>query len=911
PPPPSQELPSTSQVLPTPPPSPIAHPPSPQQPQPLKPLHDAKISMDLLYTLLETCTTLTRRVEHLEQDKIAQTLEITKLKQMVKKLEMRNKLKVSKLRRLKRVGTAQRVDTSEDTVTDDVSKQGRIIANIDADEDVTLKDVTDIAKEVAVDAEIEVNADVQGRQAESQAQIYQIHLEHADKVLSMQDDEVEPAKLQEVVEAVTTAKLMTEVVTAASATITAATTLITTVVITTAPSAARRRKGVVIRDPKDTVTPSIITHSEPKSKDKGKGIMVEDPKPIKKQAQIKQDEAYARELKAELNKKINWDDVIDQVQRKEKEDNDKFNSNVDFLKKTREQMEEEDIKALKRASESQAEKAAKKQKLDEEPKNFSDDFLLTTLTYMFEKHDVQAQVWKNQRTVHGLEKVKCWRLLESCGVHIITFTTTQMILLVERRYPLTRFTLDQMLNNIRLEVEEESEVSLELLRFVVQIVLWSLDFGCSKHMTGDRSQLTNFVHKFLVTAKFSNDHVAKIMGYGDYNIRNVTISRDHICSACAMGKSKKKSHKPKSKDTNQEKLYLLHMDLCGLMRVKSVNGKKYILVNVDDYSRFTWVKCLRSKDEAPYFIIKFLKMIQVRIKQNGVIERRNRTLIEAARIMLIYAQALLFLWAEAVATACYTQNQSIVQLRHGKTPYELLLNKLPDLSFLYVFGTLCYLTNDSENLGKLQPKANIRIFIGYAPTKKAFQIYNRRTRRIVETIHVDFDELTAMASEQSSLGPALHEMTPATISSGLVPKPTSSTSYVPPSRNDWDLLFQPMFDELLTPPPSVDPSPPEVIALIADVIPPEQAESTDSPSSTTVDQDALSPSKSQTTPETQPPIISQDVEDDNHDIAVAHMRNDPLFGMPIPEVGSDQSSSMVSSHTIVHPDHQISQHNSK
>nr|GFA87689.1 copia protein [Tanacetum cinerariifolium] len=117
--------------------------------------------------------------------------------------------------------------------------------------------------------------------------------------------------------------------------------------------------------------------------------------------------------------------------------------------------------------------------------------------------------------------------------------------------------------------------------------------------------------------------------------------------------------------------------------------------------------------------------------------------------MFIYAQALLFLWAEDVATTCYTQNQSIIRLRHQKTPYELLHNKLPDLSFLHVFDALCYPTNDSENLGKLQPKADIGIFIGYTPTKKAFLIYNRRTRRIVETIHVDFDELTAMASEQS------------------------------------------------------------------------------------------------------------------------------------------------------------------
>ncbi|GJU84795.1 retrovirus-related pol polyprotein from transposon TNT 1-94 [Tanacetum coccineum] len=158
-----------------------------------------------------------------------------------------------------------------------------------------------------------------------------------------------------------------------------------------------------------------------------------------------------------------------------------------------------------------------------------------------------------------------------------------------------------------------------------------------------------------------------------------------------------------------------------------------------DHAMFCMCNGQKSKDEAPNFIIKFLKMIQkVDIsyetfvarspQQNGVIERRNRTLIEAARTMLIYSKAPLFLWEKAVATACYTQNHSIVRLRYDKTPYDLLHEKLPDLSFFYVFGALCYLTNDSENLGKLQPKADIGIFIGYAPTKKAFRIYNRCTR---------------------------------------------------------------------------------------------------------------------------------------------------------------------------------------
>nr|GEW62337.1 retrovirus-related Pol polyprotein from transposon TNT 1-94 [Tanacetum cinerariifolium] len=300
---------------------------------------------------------------------------------------------------------------------------------------------------------------------------------------------------------------------------------------------------------------------------------------------------------------------------------------------------------------------------------------------------------------------------------------------------------------VKSSLNKASVVDSRASSSVVQIVLWYLDSGCSKHMTGDRSQLINFVQKFLGTVKFGNDHVAKFMGYGDYQIGNVTISRvyyveglghnlfsvavktlrldevafrqhtcfirnlkgvnlltgslgnnlytlslqdmmasspicllskasktkswlwhrrlshlnfvainhlarqglvrglsklkfenDHLCSACAMGKSTKKSYKPKSKNTNQEKLYLLHMDLCGPMRIESVNGKKYILVIVDDHSRFTWVKFLRSKDEAPMFTIKFLKMIQsdvseqtmglsLLIKHCGIIMKRLASLM--------------------------------------------------------------------------------------------------------------------------------------------------------------------------------------------------------------------------------------------------------------------------------------------
>ncbi|GKD63281.1 retrovirus-related pol polyprotein from transposon TNT 1-94 [Tanacetum coccineum] len=341
-------------------------------------------------------------------------------------------------------------------------------------------------------------------------------------------------------------------------------------------------------------------------------------------------------------------------------------------------------------------------------------------------------------------------------------------------------------------------------------------------MTGNRSQLMNFVSKFLGTVQFENDQVAKIMGY-----------------ACALGKSKKSSHQPKAEDANQEKLYLLHMDLCGLMHVESINRKKYILVIVDDYSRFTWVKFLRSKDEAPDAIIKCIKNIQFRLnaticnvrtdngtefvnhtlldfyenvgishqtyvartpQQNGIVERRNRTLVEAARTMLIFSKAPMFLWAEAINTACYTQNRSLIHLCYNKNPYELIHDKKPDLSFLHVFGSLCYPTNDNEGLGKLNAKADI-----------------------------------AMASKQFGSGPGLQVMTPATSCSRLVPHIIPQQPCNLKNRDDWDSLFQPLFDEYFNP-PTIAVSP--ILVAVA----PRGVNKDNSPVFTSIDQDAQSSS---------------------------------------------------------------------
>ncbi|GJW48047.1 retrovirus-related pol polyprotein from transposon TNT 1-94 [Tanacetum coccineum] len=168
-----------------------------------------------------------------------------------------------------------------------------------------------------------------------------------------------------------------------------------------------------------------------------------------------------------------------------------------------------------------------------------------------------------------------------------------------------------------------------------------------------------------------------------------------------------------------------------------------------------------------------------------------------------------------------------------------------------------------------------------------------------------------MASEHSSSEPALHEMALPTICSGLMSNPPPSTPFVPPSRSEWDILFQPLFDELLYPPSSVDRPVPEVITLIVEVVAPVPAASTSSPSSTTVDQDAPSPSNSQTTPETQSPVIPNDVEEDNHDLDVAHMNNDPFFGILIPENDSEASSSLDVIPTVVHTATPNSEHVTK
>nr|GFA62048.1 retrovirus-related Pol polyprotein from transposon TNT 1-94 [Tanacetum cinerariifolium] len=155
--------------------------------------------------------------------------------------------------------------------------------------------------------------------------------------------------------------------------------------------------------------------------------------------------------------------------------------------------------------------------------------------------------------------------------------------------------------------------------------------------------------------------------------------------------------------------------------------------------------------------------------------RRNQTLVEAARTMLIFSRAPLFLWAEAIATVCFTQNRSIIHRRFNKTPYELINGIKLDISFLHVFGALCYPKNGREDIRKLGAKCDIGFFIGYSIDSCTYRIYNQRTKKIMDTMNVSFDELSAMAFEQRSSKPRLQSMTYGQIGSGLDLTYASST----------------------------------------------------------------------------------------------------------------------------------------
>ncbi|GJY60684.1 retrovirus-related pol polyprotein from transposon TNT 1-94 [Tanacetum coccineum] len=309
--------------------------------------------------------------------------------------------------------------------------------------------------------------------------------------------------------------------------------------------------------------------------------------------------------------------------------------------------------------------------------------------------------------------------------HRMSQTTRRTFTIIGNSCPLTRITSNKV-----VPLKETTSKSVTILNLEVKIY--------SRRTKG--STASNSPSSSLVNFRFSNDQIAMIMGYGDYQMGNVTI-----------------------------------------FRVYYVEGLGHNLLSVGQFC---------DSD----------------------------------------------LEAKAVATTCYTPNRSLIRKRHNKTPYDFLHNMKPDLSHLHVMDALCYPNNDSEDLGKLKPKAYIGICVGYAHVKKAYLIYNKRTR--------------------------------------LVPNPPSATPYVPPTKKDWDTLFQPMFDEYFNPPPSV-------VSPVLYFTNPSRNTISNYPSG---------------------------VEEDHYDIEVAHLDNDPFFGVPIPEPNSEESSSSDVIRTNVHSANQPPEH---
>nr|GFC05502.1 hypothetical protein [Tanacetum cinerariifolium] len=240
--------------------------------------------------------------------------------------------------------------------------------------------------------------------------------------------------------------------------------------------------------------------------------------------------------------------------------------------------------------------------------------------------------------------------------------------------------------------------------------------------------------------------------------------KEHLCPSCEQGKSKRASHLPKPVPNSRQRLHLLHMDLYGPMRIASINGKRYVLVIVDDYSRYTWVHFLRSKDEAPEVIIKFLKRITVPLQSPVIIIRTDNGTEFKNQVLKEYFDTVGI--SHQMSYVRTPQQNGVVEHRNW-TLVEAARTIKPDISFLHVSGALCYPKNDREDIGKLGAKGDIGFLIGYSADSCTYRVYNRQTKQIMETMNVLFDELSAMAFEQHSSKPRLNSMTSGQISSGL------------------------------------------------------------------------------------------------------------------------------------------------
>ncbi|GKC48727.1 retrovirus-related pol polyprotein from transposon TNT 1-94 [Tanacetum coccineum] len=377
------------------------------------------------------------------------------------------------------------------------------------------------------------------------------------------------------------------------------------------------------------------------------------------------------------------------------------------------------------------------------------------------------KVWKPTRKVFS-EIEYSWK--PTCK----TFT------IVENKCPLTRFTSTKV-------VPTKETTSKSVLTPTQGIIVYSRKPKASRFVGSNSkvkivesktsntkepkqswvSTVSDVSSSSLNDYRFGNDHIAKIMGYGNYQMGNVLIS--HIYYVEGLGHNL--FYVGQFCDSDLELAFRKHTcfirDLEGVDLLKGSRGSNLYTLSMDNFRTDNGTEFVNQTLRASYE--------EVRISHQTSVARSVVSLGRSSRDSMLYSKPIINL------------------KRHNKTPYELLHDRKPDLSYLHVFCALCYPTNDGEDLGKLKPKADIGIFVGYAPAKKAFRIYNKWTRMIIETIHVDFDELTAMASKKFSSGPGPKLLTLGTISSGLVQNIPSST---PHSTLDEALFYY--FDAFLS-----------------------------------------------------------------------------------------------------------------
>src|SRR6266567_3638471 len=273
-------------------------------------------------------------------------------------------------------------------------------------------------------------------------------------------------------------------------------------------------------------------------------------------------------------------------------------------------------------------------------------------------------------------------------------------------------------------------------------------------------------------------------------LTDLTFSKDRVCRACIEGKMHELPHVSKTIISSKRVLELLHMDLFGPPSHASLGGKNYCLVIVDDYSRYTWVYFFKHKYETQQNVIDLANEVQRRYgqeiltirsdngtefknytlngflsdkgirhqysspytpQQNGVAERKNRTLMDMARTMLAEFKSPYNFWAEAINTACHLSNRIYLRKGLNKTPYEILTGNKPHIKYIRVFGCKCFYLNKGVHLSKFESKALEGIFVGYAAESHAFRIFDKLTGRVVEVSNVRFDENDGSRVEQSGV----------------------------------------------------------------------------------------------------------------------------------------------------------------